>query len=342
VEPHLAEAWWTAIVLLAGLCVGSLGLLLIGRLLGRAWLTPIDDELDPAARTLPFVAVLALPLLGTFDLLYGSALAVDAGRPSWWHDGSALLVRSGLYFACWSALALYAARPSHDGLGTSAVALALLLPTVSLAGFDWILAREPYWWSSALGLAFAASQLPPALALAFVTSAAQREHVERLHDRSLASALLTFALAASGLWAMQFLVAWLGNLPDAAAWYGARLVEGRGVVLAASAALTGVAVLLLLQRHRGRATVLGACGAILAAHALHTLWLLRPATRPAPGTLDAAVITGALLVWLLPYAWLLRRRARRDAQSTRSGSSYSGRSGSTSGGQDATSPERSP
>src|SRR3546814_16238526 len=52
----LPEAWFFAVLILAGLSVGSLGLSLLGRLLGRNWVTPMDDELRPAALLIPLVA----------------------------------------------------------------------------------------------------------------------------------------------------------------------------------------------------------------------------------------------------------------------------------------------
>src|SRR3546814_19342599 len=58
----LPEAWFFAVLILAGLSVGSLGLSLLGLLLGRDWVTPMEDELRPAALLIPPDAVPALPL----------------------------------------------------------------------------------------------------------------------------------------------------------------------------------------------------------------------------------------------------------------------------------------
>src|SRR3546814_13697943 len=71
----LPEAWFFAVLILAGLSVGSLGLSLLGRLLGRNWVTPMDDELRPEALLIPLVAVLALPLA------FGGFPSWGAARP---------------------------------------------------------------------------------------------------------------------------------------------------------------------------------------------------------------------------------------------------------------------
>ena len=250
----LAAAWLFAVMIVAGLAVGSLGLLMLGRLLGRDWVTPMDDELEPAGLTMPLVAVLALPLAVEAFYRWDIAALLAESRPrlSDWFERDLILLRSFGYFLLWSALAwLVAARPRAQGW--NAAGLALLVPTVGLAGMDWILAREPFWWTSLFGFAFAVSQLPAALSLAFLANTLQREHVSHTHDRSLTSALLTLALLTLWLWFTQYLVAFMGNLPAEAAWYEARLTEGRWIALAVAATMLFGAIILLVQRHRGRA-----------------------------------------------------------------------------------------
>ena len=314
-SPTLAEAWLLAVVIVAGLAVGSLGLLMIGRLLGRDWVTPMDDELEPAAYTFPLVAILALPL--AFQSFYpwdgAAVLAESHPRLSDWFERDLILLRSLGYFLLWSALAwLAAVRPKAQGW--NAAGLLLLLPTVGLAGLDWVLARQPFWWTSLFGFAFAVSQLPAALALAFLANTLQREHVGYAHDRSLVSALLVLALLTLWLWFTQYLAAFMGNLPAEAAWYAARLVEGRWIPLALAAAMLGCAILLLVQRHRGRWVVLVASGLILAQHVLHMGWLLRPAGTPALGLLDLLALALIGGVWGLTWMMLMRRHDARRHQ----------------------------
>jgi len=320
--PALAESVLFAFVVLAGLAVGSLGLLLIGRLLGREWLTPLDDELEPAALTLPWLALLAVPLAFAAEVLYGKAAA---GAPpsaalEAWYTPDALVARAAVYLVAWSGLAFVVAGRDGD-VRTSAIGLALLLPTASLAGFDWVLGRGPFWWSGLFGFAFALSLLAPALALAFLANLVQRERMARLHDRSLRSALLTLALATAGAWFLQYLAAWFGNLPPAVRWYEARFVDGRGLPFAAATVLLATAVVLLLQPRRGTAVVAIAAALVLAQHVLHAFWLLRPAGTPAVQLLDLGALGVGVLLWILPYAWLVRRHERRSAQSGRPGSS---------------------
>src|SRR3546814_18592817 len=88
-------------------------------------------------------------------------------------------------------------------------------------------------------------------------------------------------------------------------------MEGtRWIPLGVAAATLGGAILLLVQRHRGRWAVLGASALILVQHLLHIGWLLRPAGTPELGLLDllALILLGG--AWGL--AWLrLRSEERR-------------------------------
>lgn len=336
---EFAEAWLLAALLIGGLSAGALGLLLLGRLLGREWVTPLDDELVPAAWTLPLAGVLAVPVIFLLPQLFAWAspgwIGPSAAITSWFAPG-AFVVRTALFFALWTALAFRFSKPPKSR-GWNALGLALLLPTLTLMGVDWVLGREPLWWSSLFGFGFAVSQLAPALALALLANALQQEHVSHLHDRSLTSALLTLSLAILWIWFVQFLAAWLGNLPHAAAWYQARLVGGRWISIALAAAMLAVAILLLIQRNRGRFSLHGAAALIVGQHVLHSFWLLRPADTPGANWIDILVL---LLVgggWI--FAWAILMRRRDGSQSGRLGSSNRGRSGGTSGGQTMGSPE---
>lgn len=319
----LAEAWLFAVVVLSGLGIGSLGLIWIGRLLGRHWLTPLEDELKPAAFTLPFVFLLALPLGLALPDLFDAAPVQENWAPSWlapqWIGW-----RSAGYFAIWTLLAWMLVRRGR-GTPRSLAGLAALVPTAALAGFDWVLARGPFWWSTLFGFAFALSLLVPALAAAFLANLLQKEHLRHQHDRSLTSALMTLALATLWIWFVQFLAAYMGNLPQEAAWYLARTAEGRWLPLALAAAMILLAILLLTQRHRGRPVLIAASLLLVGQHLLHSLWLLRPLGTPAPGWTDAATLLLLGAAWTLLLSMLMVRqdriRQRQEAQSGRPGSS---------------------
>ena len=312
-SPLMLEGWLLAFVTVAGLAAASLGLLMIGHLLGDRWLVPIRDELEPASWTLPAVALLALPLAAGVQELYPWARSPGLLLPErrGWLTVDWFLLRAAVYLVVWSVLA-YVLTRAGPHRAASSLGLALLAGTFSLASIDWVMSREPYWWSSLFGFAFAVSQLLAALAAAILATVARQSHPESAELESLERALLTLALLVVWVWFAQFLVVWMANLPGEARWYTQRMTGGwawlkLGVVVPTIA----LAVLLLLPSHARPWRVLGACVLLLVHHVAHMVWLIRPAAHTLPLTLtDAAVAIGVGGLWLLWFAAGLRRHAQ--------------------------------
>ena len=217
------EAWFFIFILAAGFATGSLGLLMIGHLMSE-WLTPVRAEAEAAALTAPLLVAFAVPLAFSLSALYPwtdrGALSLPPARAAYLTP-SFFLIRGMLYLLVWTALALWITR-TRRLRRTSAVGLALLAPTVTFAAADWVLSREPLWWSSLFGFSFAMSQLLAALAGAILISLLRPEHPSARRMQSLERALLTLAFLALWAWFVQFLIVWLGNLPHEVAWYLAR------------------------------------------------------------------------------------------------------------------------
>ena len=299
----VGEAWLFAFVLWSGLALGCLGLLMIGHLLGESWIHPVRDELEAGALTIPLAGLLGLPLLLALADLYPWAAAAELSHevPEWraaWLEPWFVLARNAGYFVLWTVLALLVVRRGEHP-AASAIGLVLLTPTVSLAGFDWILSREPAWWSGVFGLAFSVSQLLGALALTILIELLRPggdPHPE--HLRGLTKALLALALVALWLWFAQFLIVWSANLPHEVAWYLRRgeqwAIVNWGVALPALA----LGLALLIPPHAGRRRIVASGVLLLLNHVAYMAWLIRPpAPIPVLHWLDplALVVFGLLL-----------------------------------------------
>jgi hypothetical protein len=309
-EGRALEPWYLAFIVLAGFCSGSLGLLTIGHLLSEEWLAPIRSEAEAAALTAPLLAATALPLGLHLAELYpwaeAAGPALPPGRDA--YLGSAFFVlRAVLYLVLWNALAVWIARTPHLRRA-SAIAVALLAPTMTLAANDWVLSREPLWWSSLFGFGFTVNQLLAALAGAILISLLRPEHPTPERMQSLERALLTLALIVLWTWFAHFLIVWLANLPDESAWYLAR--SGPWLWLLAVAALTLVAaVAMLVPPGVGRRTMIAGSALLLVQHAAHMLWLLGPRVSGAALSLSgAAVLVGLAVVWGAWFVIALRAR----------------------------------
>ena len=305
------EAWFFVFILAAGFATGSLGLLMIGHLMSEEWLTPIRAEAEAAALTTPLLVALAVPLAFSLSALYPwtdrGALSLPPARAAYLTP-SFFVMRGMLYLLVWTALAVWITR-TRRLRRTSAIGLALLAPTVTFAAADWVLSREPLWWSSLFGFSFAVSQLLAALAGAIVISLLRPEHPSARRMQSLERALLTLALLAFWAWFVQFLIVWLGNLPHEAAWYLARSGPWLWVLCGAAMPALLIAVVILAPPGFGRRTMIVGSALLLLHHGAHMLWLLGPAARNIPlAWTDLLLGVGLAVLWTAWFVVSLRER----------------------------------
>jgi hypothetical protein len=306
-----AEAWLFVFVIGSGFATGGLGLLMIGHLMSEEWLAPIRAETEAAALTTPLLLAMAVPLAFSLGALYPWANAGVVALPQPRADiltPSFFLARGALYLLAWTALAVWITR-TRRVRRTSAIGLALLVPTVTFAAADWVLSREPLWWSSLFGFSFALSQLLAALAGAILVSLLRPEHPSPIRMQSLERALLTLALLTLWAWFVQFLIAWLGNLPNEAAWYVARSGAWLWVLVGAALPALLIAVLILLPPGFGRRTMIVGSSLLLLHHGAHMAWIMGPSMRNLPLAWTDWLTAGAIAsLWAAWFVAALRRR----------------------------------
>lgn len=297
----LLEACLLAFVLAAGLAAGSLGVLMFGHLLGETWLRPVRAPLEAGARLVPLAALLAVPVLLNLDQLYpwaAGGASIEADPRAWWLEPGFFLLRAAAILALWGGLAFLIGRPGrHRRL--SAVGLALLVPSASIAAQDWVMSRDPSWFGSLQGLALFVEQLGLALAAAGLVTLHRRGLPDRPRALGMERAVLTLAVATMWLWFLQFVVAWAADLPDEAAWYLRR--HGGWAWLMLGLLVPTLAAAIALGALPGTSTwrLALACALLAGQHPGHLLWLLRPdAPRLDSATwLDAAAVAAVALAW---------------------------------------------
>jgi hypothetical protein len=306
-EGSALEAWHLVFVCAAGMAAGALGLLCLGHLLGEEWVTPVRVDLEAMALTAPLALILAVPLG-----LHVADLVTTQGASSPRADYLApilLRTRGVVILGAWTILALAVVRRgAHRGV--SAVGIAFLAPSVSMASFDWVLAREPWAWLNLFGFAFSISQLLAALA-AVILVTLSRPHPDPERLRSLERTLLTLALLTLWTWFAQFLIVWYANLPGEVSWYLARSDELILLKVGAVVAPALLAILLMIPPGAGRWTMAAAAVLLLVHHGAHMIWLLRPLNREPFASGDLALAAGLTGLWIVWY--LLARRGRGRA-----------------------------
>lgn len=334
------QAYLFAYLFWIGLSLGGLALMMLHFLAGGPWGFPLQRMLAAAARTLPLMALLFLPLLLGLDTLY------DWTRPEVMQADEVLrqkmaylnvpgfLLRAAFYFLVWLALSWGLTRLSYgvDESGDAAQArraqrfsgpgLILYVLTVSFAAIDWAMSLEPHWYSSIYGLLFIGGQVVAGLSFAYLL-------LGRLHDRPpldklvrphVVNDLRNLLLAALLSWAyfvfVQYLIIWSGNLPEEAIWFTRRTQGGwQWLVLLLAVfhfALPFTLLLLNRGRRRGRGLrgLLAIAALLLVMRLVDVYWLVMPAFSPqglAPHWLDLATVLAMGGLWMAFFAWQLQQ-----------------------------------
>jgi hypothetical protein len=284
-------AWWYCL----GLVLGALVDVWLHRLTGGRWGIAMQPVALLAARRLPWLLLLFLPLAAGLGLLYPWAARPDG---AWAHElsrpGFVLVWLSPGFF--WLRMLVYAAvwwllcRPATLARkGASAAALVAYALVGTLAAVDLLESLVPGWFSTAFGLVVLSGQALGGTALvvlclarwapARVPAADGHPPVWRDFGNLLLMWLMTWAYLAF----MEFLIIWAENLPREIAWYVPRLQTGWQPVAVALVVLQlAVPLLLLLWRSvKDRpARLAGVAALLLGSQLLNTAWLVIPSVAP--------------------------------------------------------------
>lgn len=301
------EALYVVFVILSGIAMGSLAILMVGHLMSEHWLAPVRAEAEAAALTLPGLLLLGLVLafgLGELFPWAGRPFDLPSARATYLSPGF-FMIRSAAYLLICIGLAYWLTHTRHLRRA-SAIGLALLTPIMTFSAYDWVLSREPHWWSSLFGFAFGLWQILAALASAILISLLKTEPTSPKRMASLERALLTLLLLAVWTWFAQFVIVWLANLPQEVAWYLKRSDKGNLILLGTSYALMLAAITILVPSGVSRMAMLIGSALALLHHITHMIWLLQP--RGGLSWFALGLVLAVTAVWIGIYAAVMRVR----------------------------------
>ena len=299
----LAQAWLVAIAAGIGLPLGALAILMIHELTGGLWGEEARPVLRRIAGLLPLMLLLALPLIAAIDLLLpflthaADTLPPRAAAKLAYLRPTLIISRTIMVAALWiAALRLYDRSRAWSVIGLIFYMLGLTIFTT-----DWMQALDPTYYSTIYPVEVAGVQILGALAL---TVALVPIDAKGDFGKLLLTALLSWAYFA----AMQWLISWMGNLPDEAAWYLERGDGWWGALLVITLLLLAIVPFFALLRrdirqHLGRLRPIA--WLLVAGYALENVWRLAPAFDPDPLILPAMLLVGAV------FYWALARRTQR-------------------------------
>ena len=353
---HYFRAYLYAFLFWNGLGLGMMSLLMIHHLVGGAWGFTIQRIIEAGTRTIPFQFILFIPvgvsLLLQGDpssgvkLYYWAVPGVMESDHLLHHKAPYLnvtffLVRSVVYFAIWTVLGGLLTRWSlrqdetrNTGFTRKMKTLAgpglvLYMFTMTFAAFDWGMSLDPHWFSTIYGVIFAISQGLSALALSIflVSRLSARSDVmrhvltaDRLHD--IGKLLLAFVILWAYMHLSQYLIIYMGNIPEETAWYVARLRGGWHLFIVSVVVLQfALPFLLLLPRgmKRKTANIVPIAILILVMRFVDLYWMIMPAHGHALHLSWVDVVLPVALggLWVAVYLWNLGSRPLMPSQDPR-------------------------
>jgi hypothetical protein len=333
------QSYLMAYMLVLGVTLGCLALGMVHQLSGGAWGVVIRRPIGAAARVLPVLTVLFLPIVFGMHHLYEWTHAdVVAGDAILQHKQPYLntpffLVRAAIYFLIWNALSYFlnAWSLEQDRTGDPAHARRMQLLsaaglvgyglTITFASFDWLMSLEPHWFSTIYGVLILGGQGLAAMAFLIVALVwlgrrpPLRDIVVPAHFHDLGNLLLAFVM----LWAYfsfsQYLIIWSGNLPEEIEWYIHRLQTGWrtvGVTLIVFHFAVPFCLLLSRQVKREASMILKVAIGVLIMRLVDLFWLIAPEFHRhgiVVSWLDIVLPLSLGSIWLGCFVWQLRGRA---------------------------------
>lgn len=226
------------------------------------------------------------------------------------------LGRMLLFFAIWYGIASYfygssvAQDQDGDPARTSrmtwwaAPLMIVFALTCSLAGFDLLMALDPYWYSTMFGVYFFAGCFLSFMATLIIAFYVLRRHglaweVGPEHYHDMGKFMFAFVVFWAYVAYSQFMLIWYGNIPEETVWYLRRMEHGW--LLVSAWLIVGhfvIPFLALLSRFPKRRPELLVAGSawVLFVHYIDLQWLILPQPEAARAVPVPLLDLGLLLV----------------------------------------------
>ena len=305
-----------------GCSLGGLVFLMLQYVTGGAWGLLLRRILEASASMVLPLALLFVPLIIGLPFVYefGQWTPIEKepklhGKAIWL-SAPAVTIKAVLFFSCWIGL-VYAFRrwsKKQDDRASnrilercealSAPGILVYALTITFASIDWVMSLQPDWYSTIYPVMFAVGQLLNGYAFALTVFLLLSDRppfagsIHPAHMRDFGSLLLAFVMFWAYMSFSQFLLIWVGNLPEESPWYLRRARGGWEYVIIFIAVFHfAVPFMLLLLRdikeHRKR--LLAVAVGLLFMRFVDLFWWIEPSQNH----------YGEYFYWLMDVsAWL--------------------------------------
>ena len=315
-----------------GLTLGCLGVLILHHLVSGSWGHIVQRYVESGARTLPYMALLFVPIVLGMTQLYPwthpesipATYAHAVEKKLGYLNVPFFVVRQVAYFAFWSLVAYWLTTKSRqqDQTGdvrltrsmkiVSGPAMVFFVLTMTLAAVDWMMSLEPEWYSTMYGIGRIVGAVLTTLAFCILlvrwlvdkqplASVLTTRHIHHLGNLLMAFTILWAYIAFS-----EFLIIWSGNLPEDNMWHLRRMGTGWNifaVVLILGHFAVPFALLLSRGLKRHIVSLARIAVGILVMRFIDFYWLIYPAfndheLKPHWLSLVAPIAIGGIWIWL--------------------------------------------
>jgi hypothetical protein len=337
------RSWLFAWLFWFGISLGSMGVVMMHHLFGGAWGYLIRRFGETAAACVPVMAVLFIPIILGVKYLYPWAVPDEVAHDAILRHKAHYLnwpfwtVRAVIYLVAFSGITWMlrsmslASDRREPGpllgrlyrLSTGGEILYFVL--MSLAAVDWIMSREPHWYSTVFGFIVVVGQALTALCflILMVTVYADepplKDVIRPNYLNDLGTVLIVFVILWAYLSFAQFLVTWLGNNQNEITWY-IRRTQGVwrwiGGALILFHFLIPFILLLMRPMKRKLGRLAAVAGGVLVMRAIDVLYWVTPSDTHEGNwgvgnslyaeamNLLALLAIGGL--WFATFLWLLK------------------------------------
>jgi len=303
------------------LALGALFFVLLQHLTRSGWSVAVRRLAELIAGTLPFLALLFIPVLVAVFAGLGEVYAwADRGAAERDHllalkrpylNPGFFTLRCILYFAVWSVLAHLCLKWSRqqDATGDptltvrlerlSAPAMLLFAFSSTFFAFDVLMSLNPGWYSTIFGVYFFSGSVVGFFALLAVLLAVLQatgrltQSITTEHYHDVGKLLFAFVVFWAYIAFSQYMLIWYGDIPEETVWYRARQTDswwvGTSLLLLFGHFVLPFLALLSRYPKRRRTPLLVAAGWMLCMHWLDLYYLVAAPTQ------EGATQSGGLL-----------------------------------------------
>ncbi len=330
------QSWLMGFLYWFLIAAGSLGMLLIHHLTAGRWSFMIQRCLEAAAKTMPLLFILFIPIILGMTNLY------EWARPEAAHDEviqakalylnvNGFIGRAALFFVIWSFLAYRLSALSNrqdqetDTTKTnqqlrtmSGPGLVLFVLASTFATIDWGMSLTPHWFSTMYGPLWLAFE--GIASLSFMAIIANKighrkpvgHYMNHQYFHDIGNLMFAFTILFTYMAIGEYIIIWSGNLAEETEWFLERQGDWNWIALTVAVCQFAIPFLLMLNKPVKRH------GSILSKVALWVLgicyvsmhWLIAPTFRHRPELtwVDIACWVGIGGLWLAAFFGFLKSK----------------------------------